>query len=97
MNSALPRPLGKQAPASDQPMSLLQFRRSVVQVYALKYKSRSTTGRLVGRSRALDERVPAEARFDGHNHFIQRIATLRYEGKDGLREMYRCRSRSLFC
>jgi len=43
----------RQTPASDaQPMSFLQFRRSVVQAYVLKYKSRSTIGRPVGRSRA---------------------------------------------
>src|SRR6218665_3051166 len=81
----------RQTPASDaQPMSLLQFRRSIVQAYVRKYKSRSTIGRPVGRSRALDERVPAEARYDGHNHFIQRIATQRRCANCGMKAKTVC-------
>ena len=60
-----------------QPMSLLQFRRSIVQSYVVKYRSRVNIGRPVGRSRPLDKRVPTDARFDGKDHYIQPHPTQR--------------------
>ena len=70
--------LYRQTPAHDmQPMSLLQFRRSIAQTYIMKYKGRETIGRPVGRSKALDKRVPADVRFDGQEHYIKPIPTQR--------------------
>ena len=70
--------LYRQTPAYNiQPMSLLLFRRSIVQTYIMKYSRRETVGRPVGRSRSLDKRVPADVRFDGRDHYIQPIPTQR--------------------
>jgi len=70
--------LYRQTPAAEhQPMSLLQFRRSIVQTYVMKYRTRPDLGRPAGRSRSLNDRLPGDVRYDGLHHYIDPIPTQR--------------------
>ena len=59
-----------------QPMLLLQFSRSIVQTYLMKYKDRETIGRKIGRSKILDKRVPVDVRFDCKEHYTSTSSQL---------------------
>lgn len=68
----------RQTPAAEhQPLSLLQFRRSIIQTYVMKYRLRPDLGRPVGRSRSLSERLPTDVRYDRLHHYINPIPTQR--------------------
>ncbi len=83
--------LYRQTPACDlQSMSLLEFRRSIVQTYVMKYKGRENIGRPIGRCHALDKRVPAEARFDGMKHYYAPIPTQRRCSHCGMKSKSIC-------
>lgn len=60
-----------------EPLTLLEFRRSIVRTYIMKHGSRPNPGRPVGRTQRLNVRVPNDARFDGLHHYIEPIQTQR--------------------
>ena len=81
----------RQSPAHvQQPLSLLQFRRSIVHTYVMKYRSRPDIGRPVGRSRCLDERLPTDVRYDGLHHYIDPVATQRRCAQCGMKAKTVC-------
>jgi len=68
----------RKSPAVEQqPLNLLQFRRAVIHSNVLKYRSSPDLGRPIGRSRPLDERLPADVCYDGLHHYINPIPTQR--------------------
>lgn len=61
----------------ESPLDLLEFRRSIVKTYLMRFSQRATLGRPIARARRQIDRVPNAVRFDGQNHFIQPILTQR--------------------
>lgn len=83
------------AAATHRPLDQLEFRRDVCSIYFRRYSvERPSLGRSpLGRPKPIIQRVPAELRTDGINHFLQSSGTQRrcaVCGMKGRRECKKC-------
>jgi len=64
--------------AKRQPLDQLDFRRDICNLYYKRYAmERSTVGRMPGRPKPMDKRVPVELRTDSVGHYLQQSQTQR--------------------
>ena len=64
--------------AKHRPLDQLEFRRDVCNIYFMQYKvDRPASGRVAGRPKPLDVRVPYEIQHDGRGHFLASNPTQR--------------------
>lgn len=64
--------------AKHRPLDQLEFRRDICNAYFMKYKlERPAVGRLSGRPKPLDARVPNDVRHDGKDHYMASSHTQR--------------------